>query len=322
MPATRRMILAGLAAPLLAAGAAAQKLSDRAITIIVPFSPGSGPDILARIAADELRQRWNQPVIVDNKPGASGNIGAGAASRAAPDGHTILLSVNTFLMTAALQKTLPYDPVKSFDPVIELAAGSLALAVHAAVPLADTKAFIAAAKSKPDEMVYSSPGRGTPHHMAMELFKLRTGAGLRHIPYSGTAGAVNDLIAGHVQAMFIPIHVGLQHAQAGKLRLLAIGSAKRSPLAPEVPTLAEQGIDGLDVDLWYGISAPAGTPRAVIDQYNAALNEILASARVRALLQNQGLEPRGGTAQNLVDLIARDQPRWVEVVKSAGIPLE
>ena len=322
MPATRRMILAGLAAPLLAAGAAAQKLSDRAITIIVPFSPGSGPDILARIAADELRQRWNQPVIVDNKPGASGNIGAGAASRAAPDGHTILLSVNTFLMTAALQKTLPYDPVKSFDPVIELAAGSLALAVHAAVPLADTKAFIAAAKSKPDEMVYSSPGRGTPHHMAMELFKLRTGAGLRHIPYSGTAGAVNDLIAGHVQAMFIPIHVGLQHAQAGKLRLLAIGSAKRSPLAPEVPTLAEQGIDGLDVDLWYGISAPAGTPRAIIDQYNAALNEILASARVRALLQNQGLEPRGGTAQNLVDLIARDQPRWVEVVKSAGIPLE
>ena len=321
MPLSRRLIFAS-SAVLFAGGARAQKISDRTITSIVPFTAGSGPDSLARIAAEDLRARWGQPIIVDNKPGASGNIGAGAAARAAPDGHTLLLSVNTFLMTAALQKSMPYDPAKSFDSIIELAAGSLALAVHPSVPLADAKAFVAAAKAKPDEMVYSSPGRGTPHHMAMELFKLKTGAALRHIPYSGTAGAVNDLLAGHVQAMFIPVHVGLQHAQAGKLRLLALGSARRSPLAPDVPTLEEQGFGCIDVDLWYGLSLPAGAPREIIQRYNAVMNEIIADPKVRGLLNNQGLEPRGGTPEHLSSLIARDGPRWTEVVKAAGIALE
>lgn len=318
----RSLILAAAVAALGAAPAAAQKISDRTITIVVPFTPGSGPDVLARIAAEELRARWGQTVIVDNKPGASGNIGAASAARAAPDGHTLVLSVNTFLMNAALSKNLAYDPVKSFDPIVEIATGALALAVHRSVPVNSAKDLIAAAKAKPDEIAYASPGRGTPHHMAMELFKLNTGAPLRHIPYSGTGPAVNDFVAGTVQAMFIPVHVGLAQAQAGNIRLLALGSDKRSPLAPDVPTLAEQGIEGVEVDLWYALSAPAGTPKELIQRFNATMNEVLQTPRVRELLEKQGLQATGGTPDALAALIARDLPRWQRVVNEGKITAE
>ena len=318
---SRRALLGGLALAL-PAPARAQRLSDRTISIIVPFTPASGPDALARIVAQELKSLWGQAVIVENRPGASGNIGAATAARSAPDGHTLVLSVNTFLMNAALYKSLPYDPVKSFDPIIELATGALALAVHPSVNAVNARELIAAAKARPDEILYASPGRGTPHHLAMELFKLNTGAPLRHVPYSGTAGAVTDVLAGHVQCMFIPVHVGLSQAQAGKLRLLGLGSDKRSLLAPDVPTMAEQGISGLDVDLWYGLSAPAGTPPGIIARYNAAVNEILKKPEVKTLFEQQGLTPVGGTPKQLADLIARDLPRWARVVKDAGIALE
>jgi tripartite-type tricarboxylate transporter receptor subunit TctC len=317
----RRAMIAGAAASL-ASPALAQRLSDRPITIVVPFSPGSGPDVLGRLAAEEIRARWGQAVVVDNRAGASGNLGAAFASRAAPDGHTLLLYINTVLMNAALSRALPFDPVKGFEPIIEIARGSLALAVHASLAAADAKALVAAAQARPDEFRYASPGRGTPHHLAMELFKLRTGAKLSHVPYSGTAGAVNDFVGGHVQAMFIPIHVGLSHAQAGRIRLLAVGSAGRTPLAPDVPTLAEQGVADAEVDLWYGLSAPAGTPPEIVARFNAVLNEALADARVRATLQGQGLEAVGGTAAAFGAVIARDLPRWTSIVQGAGITAE
>jgi tripartite-type tricarboxylate transporter receptor subunit TctC len=304
------------------APAMAQRLSERPIFIVVPFTPGSGPDVLARIVGEEIRKRWNQPVVIDNKPGASGNLGAAAAARAEPDGHTLVLSVNTFLMNAALHKTLPYDPVKSFEPVIELATGSLALAAHPSVPAKTTQDLIAYAKANPGKLTYASPGRGTPQHLAMELFKLTAGVNLTHVPYTGSAGAVKDLAGGHVNTMFIPVHTVLPLAADNQVRLFALGSEQRSTLAPEVPTLAEQGLSGFEVDLWYALSAPAGTPKTIIDRYNSVVNEILASADVKEQFAKQGLVPVGGTPQRLADLIAKDLPRWAKVVKEAGITAE
>jgi tripartite-type tricarboxylate transporter receptor subunit TctC len=307
---------------LLPGAATAQRLSDRPIFIIVPFTPGSGPDVLARIVGEELRKRWNQPVVIDNKPGASGNLGAQAASRAAPDGHTLVLSVNTFLMNAALHKSLSYDPVKSFDPIVELATGSLALAAHPSVPAKTTQELIAYAKANPGKLTYASPGRGTPQHLAMELFKLTAGVDITHVPYTGSAGAVKDLAGGHVNTMFIPVHTVLPLAADNQIRLYALGSEQRSTFAPQVPTLAEQGLSGFEVDLWYALSAPAGTPKDIIDRYNVVVNEILASPEVKEQFAKQGLVPVGGTPQQLADLIAKDLPRWAKVVKDAGITPE
>lgn len=322
---TRRAALAGgtmVALGAWAGPAMAQKLSDRNVTIIVPFTPGSGPDILARLAAEEIRNRWGQAVIVDNKPGASGLIGARAANSAAPDGLTLMLWVNTLLMNAALQRNLTFDAVGGFTPIVDFAEGVLALAVHANVDIKDAAALVAASKAKPDAYRYASPGRGTPHHFAMELFKVRTGARLDHVPYSGTAGAVNDFIAGHLQAMFIPVHVGLTHAQAGRIRLLAVSSPNRTPLAPDVPTLAEQGIKGAEVNLGYGISGPPGLPAELTGRFNQVLNDALKDARVVKQLEGQGLSPIGGTPAQFSARIAAEAPRWVEVVAAAGITAE
>ena len=320
---SRRSLLAALALSAAAPGPGqAQGLSNRNIFIIVPFTPGSGPDVLARIVGEELRKRWSQPVVIENKAGASGNLGAAFAARAEPDGHTILLSVNTFLMNAALYKNLPYDPVKSFEPIVELATGSLVLAVHPSVPAKSTRELIEHAKSKPGQVTYASPGRGTPQHLAMELFKLNAGVDLQHVPYTGSAGAVKDLLGGHVGAMFVPVHTVLPLAADNQVRLLALGSGKRSTLAPDVPTLAEEGVSGLEVDLWYALSAPAGTPKDIIGRYNEVVNAILASNEVREQFAKQGLVPVGGSPQQLAELIGQDLPRWAKVVKDAGITLE
>lgn len=321
MSLSRRSLMGAALAPF-AAPALHARISDRTIRVIVPFTAGSGPDLLARLAAEELRQRWNQTTVVDNRPGASGNIGALAAARSAPDGHTLLLYVNTVLMTASLSRDLQFDPIRSFEPISLVARGSLALAVHSSVEATDARAFVAASIARPNDIRYASPGRGTPHHLAMELFKLRTGARLDHVPYTGTAGAVNDVIGGHVQSMFIPIHVGLVHAQAGRIRLLGVGSAERTTLAPNVPTLAEQGIRDAEVDLWYALAAPAGTPQALVQQFNGVINEMLAEPRVLNLLRAQGLDAAGGTPADLAALIAADAPRWAQVVASAGITAE
>jgi tripartite-type tricarboxylate transporter receptor subunit TctC len=322
-PILRAAMFAVCALAALAFGPAlAQRLSDRPVFIIVPFTPGSGPDVLARIVGEEIRKRWNQPIVIDNRPGASGNIGAQVASRAEPDGHTIVLSVNTFLMNAALYKSLPYDPVKSFDPIVELATGSLVLAVHPSTPAKTTRELIDYAKANPGKLNYASPGRGTPQHLAMELFKLTAGVDLTHVPYTGSAGAVKDLTGGHVNAMFIPVHTVLPLAADNQIRLLALGSEQRSALAPSVPTLAEEGLSGFEVDLWYALSAPAGTPKEIVERYNATVNEILAAPDVKEQLTKQGLVAVGGSPQRLADLIAKDLPRWAKVVKEAGITAE
>ncbi len=272
--------------------------------------------------AKELRQRWNQPVIVENKPGASGNIGTQAAARANPDGLTLLVTVNTFVMNASLFQSIPYDPEKSFEPIAEIATGVLALVVHPSLNVSTFPELIALARSKPGEINYASPGRGTPQHLAMELLKLTAQIDMQHIPYPGSAGAIKDLAGGHVSAMFIPVHTALPLAEAGQIRILAVGSQNRAQRAPQVPTLAELGVTGFDVDLWYAVLAPAGTPKAIIDRYNAVFNEILAEPGVRDILDKQGLQAEGGKPDRLAKLIARDLPRWAKVVKDAKISAE
>ncbi len=314
---------AALAAFALAPVAAqAQGLSDRTITIVVPYTAGTGIDICARVLGEELQQRWAQSVVVENKPGASGNIGTQYAAGRPPDGHTLMLVANTFVTNVSLFKSVPYDPQRSFVPIAEVATGALALAVHPQVPAPTAAAFIAYAKASPAKLNYASPGRGTPQHLAMELFKQTAGVDLVHVPYAGSAGAVRDLVGGHVSAMFLPVHTLLPLARDNQVRMLAIGSEQRSALAPDVPTLAEAGVAGFAVDLWYALLAPAGTPAAIVARLNGEVNAILALPKVREALEKQGLTPRGGPPEQLAALVARDQARWAQVVKDAGIAAE
>jgi tripartite-type tricarboxylate transporter receptor subunit TctC len=289
----------------------------RAITIVVPFSPGTGQDVLARMIAEDLQKRWGNPVVVDNKPGANGVIGSQAVARAAPDGHTLMLNATSFTTNLSLQKNVPYDPVKSFVPIIELAVGQLALAVHPSVPVRDLKEFIVYAKSHPGELNYSSPGIGGPHHLAMELFKQSTGTDLKHIPYKGTSGAVADLLGGHVQAGFVAIHV-IKPALS-QIKLLGAAMRERSAVLPDLPTLHEQGVTGFNVTLWYALFAPAGTPPDVVARYNEAINDMLKQPAVVESMSKQGLTIVGGAPARLGELVEREIAVWGRVVKEAGI---
>jgi len=299
--------------------AAAQKISDRAITIVAPFTAGTGIDIVARVVAEELRKRWGQTVVVENRPGASGVLGTQFVARAQPDGHTLLMTVNGHVINAAYFKNAAYAPVTSFAPISKVAIGSFMLAVHPKVPAKSAKEFVEYAKANPGKLNFSSPGIVTTHHVSMELFRLATGIDMVHVPSSGSAGAIRDLLGGEVQAMFIPIHVGLPLAQQGLIRALAVGSDTRSSLAPDIPTLAEQGIPGVNVDLWFALMAPAGTPPDLVTRYNKAVNEIISTESVRELLAKQGLIAQGSTPEALTALIGQDFDRWATVLKNAGL---
>jgi tripartite-type tricarboxylate transporter receptor subunit TctC len=232
------------------------------------------------------------------------------------------VTVNTFVMNASLYRSIPYDPETSFVPIAEIATGVLALVVHPSLNVSTFAELIALARGKPGDINYASPGRGTPQHLAMELLKLTAQINMTHVPYAGSAGAVKDLAGGHVSAMFVPIHTALPLAEAGQIRILAVGSKARAPQAAQVPTLAELGVTDFDVDLWYAVLAPAGTPKDIVDRYNAVFNEILAQPNVRAVLDRQGLIARGGPPERLAELIAKDRRRWAKVVKEAEITSE
>ena len=303
----------------LAATAAGAQQAGRPITIMVPYTPGSGPDILARVIGDELQHRWGQTVIIDNKPGASGNIGTQLAARAAPDGHTVMLISNPFTNNVSLFKSLPYDPINSFVPIVHVANGTMALALHPSVPAASIAEFIVYLKAHPGELNYGSPGIGTPHHLAMELFKLVTRTDLKHIPYRGSAGATQDLIGGHVNAAFQAIHVIMPMARQGQVRLLGTAEKTRVAAAPDVPTLHEQGLTDFEVTFWYAVLAPAGTPREIVTRYNATINEILTTPAVVDKLSKQGLIVTGGTPERLADFLPGEIAKWHKVVQEAGI---
>ncbi|QQS13296.1 MAG: tripartite tricarboxylate transporter substrate binding protein [Rhodospirillales bacterium] len=319
MPIGRRRTTSLIAAALAPFAARAVRAQDRVLRIVVPFTPGTGMDTLARILGPRLQALTGLPVVVDNKPGASGNIGTDAAARAAPDGNTLMMTANTFVTNVGLFKSIPYDPVASFAPVAMVATGDLALAVHPSSPATSLKTFVDLAKAKPGDLKYASPGPGTPQHLAMELFRLAVKIDVVHVPYKGSAGAVQDLVAGHVGAMVIPVHTALPLARTDKIRLLAVAAPKRSVFAPDVPTFAEAGIDGADVDLWYGLFAPAATPPSVVAALNGHVNAALAMADVQDALKQAGLAPVGGPADKLAAFVKSDLARWTRVIREAGI---
>ena len=294
--------------------------AGRPIRIIVPFTPATGIDILARTLGQKLGEQWKVPVVVDNRPGASGNIGTEAVAKSAPDGYTLLMTANTIVLNRSLFKKIPYDPIKDFAPVAPLALASMALVAHPSLQLKTAQELIQRAKASPGKLNYGSPGNGTPHHLAMELFKNEMGIELTHVPYRGTGPAVTDLIGGQIGVMFLPLHVALPHVKAGKLDILAAGSLQRTPVSPDVPSLAEAtGVKNIDVDIWYGAYAPAGTPGDVITRLNAEFNRLLQEPDVRETLAKQGLAPTGGAPQKLAQMTRDDLDRWAKVVQAAKI---
>jgi tripartite-type tricarboxylate transporter receptor subunit TctC len=302
--------------------ALAQTYPAQPIKLIVGFTPGTGIDIIARSVGQKLQERLGQPVVVENKAGASGNIGTEFVAHAKPDGYTLLVTVNTLVMNPALYKALPFDPVKDFAPISVAAWGSLLLAVAPGAKIDSVAQLVQAAKANPGKLNYGSPGIGTPHHLAMELFKNVTGADITHVPYKGTAGAITDLLGGQINVMFVPIHVALPHVKSGKLKALALGSAKRHPTAPELATLTELGIPGVEVDMWYGFLAPQGTPRDIIAKLNAELKTILALPDIQTSFATLGLDPATSTPEEFQTMIERDAVKWARVVQQAKISAE
>jgi tripartite-type tricarboxylate transporter receptor subunit TctC len=305
----------------IASGARAQgTYPDKPIRLIVPFTPGTGIDILARVLGQKMGDDWKVSVVVDNRPGASGNIGTEAVAKSAPDGYTLLVTASTIVLNRSLFKVIPYDPVKDFAPVAPLAIGRLALVTNPAVPAKTAAELIAYAKVNPGKLFYASPGNGTPHHLAMEVFKSATGVDIVHVPYKGTAGAVQDLLGGQVQVMFLPVHVALPQVEAGKLNMLAAGGAQRARATPNVPSLAEAaGVRDVDTDIWYALYAPADTPRDIVARLNAEANRVLGDSATVEALTKQGLQPTPGTPDDLANLTRSDLDRWARVIRDARI---
>jgi len=313
----RRSFLPFAAATLIAPAAFAWP--DQPIRIVVPFTPGTGPDIIARFVGEKLSPKIGQPVVIENVAGASGNIGSQQVARAKPDGLTLMSSVNTLVMNASLFKNLPYDPVTDFAPISMTAWGSLVLVANPSQKPNTLAELVAAAKAEPKKLTYGSPGVGTPHHLSMALVEQAAGIELLHVPYKGTAGAVQDLLGGQIGYMFLPVHVSAQHIRAGKLKAIAAGSPKRLAQLPNVPTLIEAGLVGADVDMWYGLFAPKGTPADIVKKVNAAVNATLEDPKVRAILVDQGAEIRLMTPEETAAFVRSENARWTKVVKDAGI---
>jgi tripartite-type tricarboxylate transporter receptor subunit TctC len=322
----RRQFLARLAA-LSAAGAApfarAQTYPNQSIRWVVPYPAGGGTDVLARTLAETLRVPLNQPIVVDNRPGGATNIGVDAVARSAPDGYTVVsgdnaaLAFNEYLFTK-----LPYDPKKDFTYIGGIARFPLALVVFPGFPAKDVKEFLAYAAAHPNEVNYASPGNGSPHHLAMELFKHRTGAALTHVPYRGAAPAMTDVMAGQVQCMFLDLAAGLSLMQTGKVKVLAIGSAKRSAMLPDVPTLAEAGVPDVEVFAFQGLLGPAGMPPEIVTRLNSELNRAFDAPAVVKRFADFGMEPLRGSPEDFRKFARAESERWGPVIKATGIKLD
>jgi tripartite-type tricarboxylate transporter receptor subunit TctC len=312
-------ILLSLAAFCITTPAFSQDYPVRPVHVVVPYTPGTGADILARLLGPKLGERWKVAIVTENKAGATGNIGADFVAKAAPDGYTLLFVATSFGTTPALQKNLPFDPVKSFEPVALAATSGLVVVTNPQIPARSLKEFIDLAKRQPGKMHYSSPGNGGPQHLAMELLKLETGIDIVHVPYKGASGALADVVGGHVDAMISATQTAHPHVQSGRLRALAVMSAERSPAYPDVPTMKEAGLPDMEVETWYAAFAPAGTPAPIIHKVNGDINALLKDASIREALEKQGMTPAGGPPQRLADLVRKELPRWSRVVNAAGI---
>jgi len=310
----------GAAVALLAAGVAdAQSWPAKPIRWIVPFAPGGTTDILARTISDKLTIALGKPVIVENNPGAGGGVGAVQTAKAAPDGYTIMGgTISTHAINASLYKTLPYDPVKDFTPITLIARVPNLLVVNPDVPAKNVKELIALMKANPSKYTFASSGNGTSQHLSGELFKSMAGVDMQHIPYKGSPAALQDVVSGQVTMTFDNITTAWPLAKAGKLRALAVTTAKRSPIAPDVPTLAEAGLAGYEIGSWQGVFAPAGTPVDVVKRLNTEIVKIINMPDVREKLVGLGAEPVGNTPDEFAALVKGEVVKWAAVVKQSG----
>ncbi|HKW36461.1 MAG TPA: tripartite tricarboxylate transporter substrate binding protein [Burkholderiales bacterium] len=292
---------------------------SRSIQIVVPYTPGTGADILARVFGPKLADRWKVAVVVDNRAGASGNIGTEFVAKSAPDGYTLLCTATSFGTNPAVNHKLSFDPVRSFEPVIQLARSSVSVIVTASLPAKSMREFLDLARREPGKLYYASPGNGGPQHLAMELLKQEAHVDLVHVPYKGSGGALTDLVGGHVQAMIVSLQTAAPYVKSGKLRMLAVMSGERSEAFPDIPTLKELGLGDIEVDTWYGVFAPAGTSASVVAKVNAELNALLKEPEARSLLAKQGMAAVGGSPERFGELVRRELARWSRVVAAAGI---
>ena len=317
-----RLILAALvvAVPL---QATAQTYPNKPVRLIVPFPAGGTTDLLARAMAQKFSEALGQQFVVDNRPGAGGNIGADIVAKSAPDGYTLLMgTVGTHAINPSLYAKMPYDHVKDFVPVVLVAGVPNVLVVNPGVPVKTVAELIKAAKDQPGSINFASSGNGTSIHLSGELFKSLTGVQMAHIPYKGSAPALTDLLGGQVQIMFDNLPSALPHIKSGKLRALAVTSSKRAPALPDLPTIAESGVPGFEASSWFGILAPAGTPRDIVMRINVEANKALQSAEMKEKLLGQGAEAVGNPPEFFADTIRTETTKWAKVVKDSGAKVD
>ncbi len=322
----KNLVAAALAAGLMASGppaAAADAFPSRSIQLIVPYTTGGNTDRLARIVAQRLNEAWGQPVVVDNRPGAGGTIGASMVAKSKPDGHTLFLAAFGNILTAkALYKSLPYDPATDLVPVILLATPPTIVTVTTKIPVKSIPELIAYARQNPGKVNYGSSGNGTSNHLFGELFASMADVRMTHVPYRGSGPAITDLIAGTTQLNFAPFPLVLPHIKAGSLRALAVTGSQRSPLLPDVPTVAEAGLPGYEGNGWFALMVAKGTPAAIVTRINGEVNRILKEPEVRAELAADGADPVGGSPAEAAQSMTQGIAKWGGLIKKLGLTLE
>lgn len=318
----RKTILACLVAAAALPAAAAENANDypsKPIRLVVPFTPGGSTDILARVIGQKLTEAWGKQVVIDNRPGAGGNIGVDLVAKSPADGYTLVMGhIGTFGVNPTLYPKLPYDPIKDFQPITLVALVPNMLSVNPALPAKSVKELVALAKAKPGTINFGSGGNGSAAHLAGEYFKLMTKTEITHIPYRGTSPAVTDLIAGQIQMMITGVPPTLTFAKSGKLRALAVATSKRLPLLPDLPTIAEAGVPGYEATQWYGVLAPAGTPKPIVAKLNAEMAKAIKGPDVREKLAADAAEPVGNSPDEFGAFIKKEIARWAPVVKASG----
>ena len=301
-----------------AAPAAAQPYPTKQIELVVPFVAGGTTDNISRLIAQRFTESWSQTVIVSNRPGAGSSIGTAAVAKAAPDGHTLLVTTFAFAANPALAK-VPFDPIKDFAPITELASLPMMLVVHPSLPVNNIKEFIALAKSSPKGLDYASSGPGTSTHLAAEMFNSMAGVKLVHVPFKGNAEVFNSLLGGHIKIHFSLVPSAIAHVRAGKLRALAVASEKRLPYLPDVPTIAEAGFPAYEISSWQGMFAPAGTRKDVIAKINGELQALLKTSGMRQRMETEGADPIGSMPEEFAKRVASEIAKWTKVARESGL---
>ena len=314
----KKILLAALACFAAASSAFADDYPTHAIRIVVPFGPGGFTDVVARMIQKELGPALGQPIVIENKPGAGSTIGTAEIAHAKPDGYNLVMISTTHVISPHLYKSIPYDPIRDFTPVMKLGEGPYVLVVHPSLGVKTVGELIALAKAKPNQIDYASSGNGSSQHLVGALFATMSGAPINHVPYKGSSGAMNDLLGGQVKMSFVGMPNALPNLASGKLRALAVSTRKRSPDLPGVPTLDEAGVRGFDATIWLALLAPPGTPREIVQKLNTEISRVLSTPEARKLISSAGVDVATSTPEELAKLMQSELDRWGKVVRETG----